>query len=192
MTSLFDRIASSGLTLDPGVLEDVLSLAVELAREGREGRKVGTIFMVGDSEAVLEQSRPLILDPLHGHPPEAKRLDDPDARETLKELSLLDGAFVISADGIALSAARYLYADAAKIDLPLGLGARHVAAAGMSARTQALAVVVSESSMIRIFRGGDLVAEIVPELWMLSRRALHLQRPYQEQRGEDMAVFTRS
>ena len=72
------------------VLEQTIALAVEIAREGREERKIGTLFVVGDSEAVLRSSRPLILDPLAGHPDEKKRIKDPDVREALKELAQLN------------------------------------------------------------------------------------------------------
>ena len=53
---------------DPDVLESLIGLAVEIAREGREGRRVGTLFTLGDESAVFAKSRPLILDPLSGHP----------------------------------------------------------------------------------------------------------------------------
>jgi diadenylate cyclase len=193
MKTIFDTIQSrAGIALDRTVLDDVVSLAVELAREGREGRKVGTIFIVGDHESVLSQSRPLILDPLYGHPPEAKRVEDPNVRETLKELAQLDGGFVISDDGVAISGARYLYSNARDVELPLGLGGRHMAAAAASKATKALAVVVSESSVIRLFARGELIAEIVPELWMLSRRALRLSGLSEKNIVEDMAVFTRA
>src|SRR5512132_2379486 len=76
-------------------LESVVHLAVELAREGREGRKVGTLFVIGDVENVLAQSRSLLLDPLHGHPAEVLHADLPDFHETVKELAQLDGAFVV-------------------------------------------------------------------------------------------------
>ncbi len=149
------------------VLEQTIALAVEIAREGREGRKIGTLFVVGDSEAVLRSSRPLILDPLAGHPDEKKRIKDPDVRETLKELARLDGALVVSNEGVVLSAARYIDAVSNHLEVPLGLGSRHVAAASVSSRTDAVAVVVSESSTVRMFDDGGLVAEIVPELWLL-------------------------
>jgi diadenylate cyclase len=88
----------------------VISLAVEIAREGREGRKIGTLFTVYDAEAVLERSRCLILDPLLGHPDHVKRVDDHDMRETVKELAQLDGAFVVDDKGVVVSACRYLSA----------------------------------------------------------------------------------
>jgi DNA integrity scanning protein DisA with diadenylate cyclase activity len=53
-------------------LEPVIELAVEIAREGREGRRIGTLFTFGDANAVMERSRPLILDPLAGHSDESK------------------------------------------------------------------------------------------------------------------------
>jgi hypothetical protein len=148
-------------------LRRVVELAVEIAREGREGRKIGTLFVVGDSEAVLARSRPMILDPLAGHPDEKKRIGDADVRETLKELAQLDGAFVVSDAGVVLSAARYVDASSDHLDLPLGLGSRHVAAASVSKTTEAVAVAVSESSTVRVFDDGELVAEVVPEVWMV-------------------------
>ncbi|NIV28165.1 MAG: hypothetical protein GWN58_01260, partial [Anaerolineae bacterium] len=92
------------------------------------------------------QSTCLILDPLLGHPEEQKHLDDPNMRETVKELAQLDGAFLISDNGIVLSASRYINASSEGIDLPLGLGSRHMAAASITKHTNAIAVVVSESS----------------------------------------------
>ncbi len=102
---------------------------------------------------MLEHSRPLILDPLAGHPDEVKHITDPNMRGTLKELAQLDGAFVISDAGVVVSACRYLDATTTDpIELPLGLGSRHFAAASISKKTTAIAVVVSESAMIRVSR----------------------------------------
>ena len=165
---LFEEICSERKRkVDTQVLEQAVALAVEIAREGREGRKIGTLFVVGDSEEVLRRSRPMILDPLHGHPEESKRIDDPDVRETLKELAQLDGAFVVSEEGVVVSAARYIDAVSESLNVPLGLGSRHVAGASVSKQTNAVAIVVSESSTVRMFDDGELVSEIIPELWMI-------------------------
>jgi predicted DsbA family dithiol-disulfide isomerase len=167
LAELLDEVCSERRGVNNRTLRRVVNLAVEIAREGREGRKIGTLFVVGDSEAVLGRSRPMILDPLYGHPHESKRIEDPNLRETLKELAQLDGAFVVSDEGTVLSAARYIDAASDHLELPLGLGSRHVAAASVSSRTDAVAVAVSESSTVRMFDDGELVAEIVPELWLL-------------------------
>jgi diadenylate cyclase len=171
---LFDRfedpigeICSEERGVNTSTLKKVVELAVEIAREGREGRKIGTLFVVGDTDAVLERSRPLILDPLAGHPDESKSVRDPDMRETIKELAQLDGAFVVSDGGVVVSAARYLDAASDNLDVPLGLGSRHMAAASISRQTGAVAVAVSESSTVRLFDEGAVVAEVVPEVWML-------------------------
>ena len=82
----------------------MILLAVEIAREGREGRKIGTLFVVGDTETVLGRSRPLLLDPLYGHAPELLHVERPDFRETVKELAQLDGAFVVEDDGTFVAA----------------------------------------------------------------------------------------
>jgi predicted DsbA family dithiol-disulfide isomerase len=169
LAELLDEVCSERRGVNNRTLRRVVNLAVEIAREGREGRKIGTLFVVGDSEAVLGRSRPMILDPLYGHSRESKRIEDPNVRETLKELAQLDGAFVVSDEGVVLSAARYVDAPSGHLELPLGLGSRHVAAASVSSRTEAVAVAVSESSTVRMFDDGELVAEIVPELWLLGR-----------------------
>jgi diadenylate cyclase len=148
-------------------LKKVISLAMEIAREGREGRKIGTLFVIADTDEAIKYSRPMILDPLYGHPKSKKRIDDPGMRETVKELAQLDGAFIVTDDGVVLSAARYIDSTSDGVDLPLGLGSRHMAAASITKKTRAVAVVVSESSMVRVFDNGSIIGEIIPELWIL-------------------------
>jgi DNA integrity scanning protein DisA with diadenylate cyclase activity len=159
---------------EPALLESVLELALEIAREGREGRRIGTMFTVGKSDAVLAASRALILDPLAGHAPARTHITDPDLRGTIKELAQLDGAFVISETGIVVAACRYLNASVEQIDLPLGFGSRHLAAASMSQRLGAIAIVVSESGVVRVFHAGQIEATLIPELWLLDRHHTQL------------------
>src|SRR5215217_400014 len=108
LAGLLEEICSERRGVNNRTLRRGVNLAVKITREGREGRKIGTLFVVGDSEAVLGHSGPMILDPLYGHPHESKRIEDPDLRETLKELAQLDGAFVVSDGGVVLSGARYI------------------------------------------------------------------------------------
>ncbi len=169
------KVCSACKGVDPEIMERVLLLAVEIAREGREGRRIGTIFVVADTQEVLKNSRSLILDPLFGHDPELKQIHDPNVRETIKELAQLDGAFIISDQGIAVSACRYLNASAEDIRMPLGLGARHMAAASISRATKAVSVVVSESSIVRVFDNGEMISEIIPELWLFSHYSRNAQ-----------------
>ena len=158
-------------------LEQIILLAVEIAREGREGKKIGTMFVVSDAQETLKRSKCLILDPLWHHPADQKSIGNPDLRETLKELAQLDGAFIVSDGGLVLSACRYINASSEGINLPLGLGSRHMAAASITKHTNAIAIVVSESSVVRIFDNGEIVSEIIPELWLLRRHGLHLIGP---------------
>lgn len=185
---ILEDICTDRTGVDADILEQMVILAVELAREGREGRKIGTIFMVGGAESVMERSRPMILDPLYGHADDDKYVKDANVRETLKELSQLDGAFVVSNEGVAVSAARYLDASSSGLELPLGLGSRHMAAAAMTKATDAVAVVVSQSAVVRLFDNGELVAEILPELWMMSRYSSHIEAPVFTQTSERMTV----
>ena len=191
-THVYEEICTEKREVDARVLEQTVSLAVEIAREGREGRKIGTLFVVGDSGEVIKRSKPLILDPLHGHPDESKQIEDPDMRETIKELAQLDGAFLVSNAGVVLSGARYIDAASDNLDLPLGLGSRHVAGASISRQTRAVAVVVSESSMVRMFDDGELVSEIVPELWMIGGYTSRMEGRTFTRRDEDITVIGRA
>ena len=161
---------------EPAVLESVLELALEIAREGREGRRIGTLFTVGKADEVLAASRALILDPLAGHAPARTHISEPDLRGTMKELAQLDGAFVISHAGIVLAACRYLDASVEQLDLPLGFGSRHMAAASISRRPGAIAIVVSESGVVRVFHGGQIEATLIPELWLVGTPPHSAQR----------------
>jgi diadenylate cyclase len=154
-------------------LESVVQLAVELAREGREGRKIGTLFVIGDIDNVLARSRPLLLDPLYGHPSDLLHVERPDFRETVKELAQLDGGFLVADDGTFVSAGRYIDVDvSAPTNFLPGLGTRHAAAASVTRETTATAVAVSQSSIVRVFSGGEIRAEIIPELFLMSRDGL--------------------
>lgn len=186
--ALLHEICSDERGINPQIMEETLVLAVEIAREGREGRKVGTMFVISDVKEVLEQSKCLILDPLWHHPADDKHIQDPNMRETIKELAQLDGAFLVSDEGIVVSAARYINASSEGLELPLGLGSRHMAAASVTKHTKAVAVVVSETAIVRVFDDGEIIAEILPELWLLSRHGIHVKEPYRAHFGQRMTV----
>jgi len=187
---MFESILCQVTEYDPEVFEPLIELAVEIAREGREGRRIGTIFAFGDHEAVLSRSRLLILDPLAGHADSVRHLSDPNLRGTIKELAQLDGAFVVDATGVFVSACRYLEVAGTFVDVPLGLGSRHIAAAAISTATNAVAIVVSESSTVRVFCHGKLMAEIIPELWLLNRYEVQLRGPVTKENAGDLAIIT--
>lgn len=145
----------------PVVFESVLTLAIELANQGREGRPIGTIFVLGDHVKVLQLSRQLIINPFQGYRNEEKNIMDPQLRETIKEFSALDGAFIIRDDGVVIAAGRHLSAAQNKEEFPQGLGSRHIAAAGITHVTGTMAIVISESTgTVRIFKKGILFMEI--------------------------------
>ncbi len=190
-TGLFERICTAKRNINLDTLREVISLAVEIAREGREGRKVGTMFIVSDEKKTLERSKCLILDPLQGHPEEKKYISDSNMRETVKELSQLDGAFIVSDSGVVISACRYINASSEGIEMPMGLGSRHMAAASITKETNSVAVVVSETSVVRIVDDGEIVSEIIPELWLIRQSSLHLKGKYSEKTKEHMTVISK-
>jgi diadenylate cyclase len=145
----------------PEVFERTLSLATQLAVEGREGRSVGLIFVLGDSDNVLAQSRHLVLNPFQGYPESERNILDARLEETVKEFSALDGAFVVRGDGVLLTAGTQLMPTAPPPLLPKGLGTRHAAAAAITASTRAVAITVSQSTgTLSIFKAGEMVTDI--------------------------------
>lgn len=144
-------------------LKVVVDLALDIGREGREGKPVGTLFVVGDTRKVVACSHPVGFDPVRGYSRKERNLFDPKVREGIKEIAQMDGAFVVNPDGTVEAAARYIDASAETITLSKGLGARHWAAAAVSRKTKAVAVAVSESNgTVRIFHNGEVILRIEP------------------------------
>lgn len=148
--------------IQPEVIERVIDIASELGKEGREGKHIGALFVVGDAEHVMPLTRQLILNPFKGYPEDQRNVLDPTLEETIKELAGLDGAFIIRGDGILESCGAYLKtASQEQFELPRGLGSRHHAAAAITAVTDSIAVTVSQSTgTVTIFRGGSIITEI--------------------------------
>lgn len=161
---LFSAMTADPIPADvePAVFERVLTLAGELGVEGREGRAVGTLFVIGDTEQVLAHSHQLVINPFRGYAEDELNILDERLEETIKEFSAIDGAFVLRGDGVVLAAGRYL-APRGKLEEPLvqGLGTRHEAGAGITAVTEAVALCVSQSTgTVSIFKRGRLVTDI--------------------------------
>lgn len=147
--------------IQPEVFNAVLNLACELAAQGREYRKVGTIFVLGDDEKVMQLSQQMIINPFLGYPEEQLNILNPDLEETIKEFSAIDGAFIIKENGVLVTAGRHLNAAPDVRDLLSGLGSRHIAAAGITNVTKAAAIVISESSgNVSVFKNGKLFVTI--------------------------------
>jgi DNA integrity scanning protein DisA with diadenylate cyclase activity len=147
-----------------GVMDALIELAVSIGVEGWEGRPVGALFVVGDSNTVMEKSRQLTLNPFQGYSEDEKNIMNPEVRHALHAFAVLDGAFIVREDGVVVAAGRYLnFDDEQELDVPLGLGARHMAAAGISRDSDAIAIVVSQTSgSVRVFRKGKAALELAP------------------------------
>ncbi|RQG98125.1 diadenylate cyclase DacZ [Natrarchaeobius oligotrophus] len=160
-TGIYDLFAKS--RAEPQVIKAVLELAIELGKKGQKGKPVGALFIVGDAGKVMNKSRPLSYNPFeksHVH------VGDPIVDVMLKEFSRLDGAFVISDAGKIVSAYRYLEPSAEGVDIPKGLGARHMAGGAITRDTNAIAIVLSESDgLVRAFKGGEIILEVDPEAY---------------------------
>ncbi len=145
----------------PKVLRAVLTVAMSIAQKGREGRKIGTAFVIGDVEEVLRRSRQLILNPYECHPINERDITDPSTWESVREFAQLDGVFVIDETGVIVSAGRYLDVSGKDLKIRKGFGGRHLACAAITRETEAIAVVVSESGGdIRVYKDGEEVLAI--------------------------------
>jgi len=143
------------------VVESLIHTAMEIGAEGYEGNPVGTIVVIGDSTAVMEKSRQLTLNPFQGISEAERNALDPPIRDAIKTFSALDGAFIIREDGVVLAAGRYLLSMSRDVKLPMGLGARHSAAASITAEAKCVAITVSQTTgSVRVFREGEIVLEL--------------------------------
>lgn len=140
----------------------VIDMAVEIGREGREGKPIGTLFVVGDHRKTLEYCKPMGFDPVRGYTATERSLSDSKVREGVKEIAQMDGAFIVSNNGTVIASAQHLSAPSSKeITLSKGLGARHWAAAQISRVTDAIAIAISSSGgTVRVFQKGEVVLRI--------------------------------
>jgi len=142
--------------IQPDVLESVIEVALEIAKEGREGKKIGTAFIIGDRE-VLNYTRQMIINPFASVDESARLITDPILKETVKEFAQLDGVFIIDENGVIMTSGAYISVDSSDLHLPHGLGTKHRNCAALTAKTNAIAVVVSESGgKVRIFKNGKI------------------------------------
>lgn len=156
-----EKITDIVESVHPEVFNAVLNIALELAAQGREGRSTGTIFILGDHEKVLQLSRQMVINPFMGYKEEERNILSPSLKETIKEFSAIDGAFVVKDDGVLVTAGRHLNAALESKDFPKGLGSRHIAAAGITSVTHAIAIVVSESTgTVSVLKNGKIFVGI--------------------------------
>jgi len=187
-----ERLSAQDLrTLDTQVpletLRAVVDLATEIGREGREGKPVGTMFVVGDTRKVMSMARSLNFNPFRGYSRSERDIRDRKVREQIKDIAQLEGAIIVRRDGVAVAACMYIDASAEGITLSKGLGTRHWSAAAVSRKTRAIAVTVSQSSgTVRLFLNGEVVLHIEP----LARPMIwqHFKMETQEEDGTGMGV----
>ena len=160
-TDTWKDIVVANTDVKEEVFDAVFHICTEITIEGREGKPVGTTFLIGDTRNVLEKSRQIILNPFEGHKPELRVVTNPDLKENIKALAQLDGAFVITGDGFVESVGRYITVDSSNVSLPPGMGTRHNSVAAITSVTNAVGIVVSQSGGgITVFREGRIIKKI--------------------------------
>ncbi len=139
----------------------LLEIALRLAAEGREGKPIGTVLVLGDESKLEPYCRQLVLNPFKGHPQRERSIHHQEFFETIREFSGLDGGFIVSRKGTVLSAGTYFDAGVKKVRLRPGLGARHAAAQSITSVTDAIAFAISASSgTVTVFHEGRPILEL--------------------------------
>ena len=143
------------------VFDAVFHISTEISIEGREGKSVGTTFLIGDADNVMAKSRQISLNAFEGQKPESRMITNQDIKENIKEFAQLDGAFVIDGSGYIRAQSRYITVDTSNVSLPKGMGTRHNSVAAMTQVTSAVGIVVSQSGGgITIFKKGLILKKI--------------------------------
>ena len=143
------------------VFDAVFHISTEISIEGREGKSVGTTFLLGDADNVMAKSRQISLNAFEGQKPESRSITNQDIKENIKEFAQLDGAFVIDGDGYIRAQSRYITVDTSNVTLPKGMGTRHNSVAAMTQVTNTVGIVVSQSGGgITIFKNGLILKKI--------------------------------
>lgn len=141
------------------IIEAVIDIASEIATEGREGKKIGTAFIIGDKTELLKYVKQLVLNPFLGYLESKIKISDPTIRETVKEFAQLDGVYILDNDGSIITSCAYLDVPTEGIDLP-GLGTKHLNCAAITKHLDSIAVVVSSTGTIRIFKDGKIIMKL--------------------------------
>lgn len=160
---IFFDISTNNLTenINTDVVEAVINMALEISKEGREGKHIGTAFIIGDKNEISKYTRQLIINPFAGYADNAKKITDPLMKETIKNFAQLDGVFIIDRNGAILTAGAYIEIDSKDANLPSGFGTRHRNCAALTKETDSIAVVVSESGgIVRVFKNGQIVMKL--------------------------------
>lgn len=160
---LFHSVGQPKLTehIRRPVFERVLRLALELAHEGREGKPVGAIFVLGDHKDVDKYYAEGRINPFKGYAEKERNILDEMIGESVKEIAKLDGAFIIKGNGVIVEACAVIRAAMTGESQPQGWGARQIAAAAITGCTKSIAITLSQSTgAVRIWRRGALITEI--------------------------------
>ena len=146
--------------ISSNIIESTLSIALEISNEGREGRRIGTAFVIGDLSEINKYLKQLIINPFKNLDEKIK-ITEPTIRETIKEFAQLDGVFIIDENGYIVSAGTYIDINSSEVDLPDGFGTKHRACSAITKETNAIAIVVSESGgKVRILKDGRIAVKI--------------------------------
>src|SRR5512137_62238 len=160
-TDTWKDIVVADTDIKEGVFDAVFHICTEISIEGREGKSVGTTFLIGDADNVMAKSRQISINAFEGQKPEARIITNQDIKENIKEFAQLDGAFVIDGDGYVRAQSRYITVDTSNVTLPKGMGTRHNSVAAMTQVTNAVGIVVSQSGGgLTIFKNGMILKKI--------------------------------
>jgi len=137
--------------MDKKIITEVTSMANDMAK-----KKKGSFFIITKQD--LSKKYELLYPDLFKD--KKINIKDKETKTLLLYLSEMDGAIIISDSGLVLAYG----AKIKKTKLLFGHGTRHSAARGISQEKDTIAIISSEEDgQLRLFKNGELVAEINPE-----------------------------
>lgn len=159
---IFFKIGQQKLSeyISSEIVEATINIAKEIGIEGREGRRIGTGFIIGEPKELNKYLRQMIINPFYNLTDKPK-ITDPDLKETIKNFAQLDGVFIINHEGEIVSAGTYIDIDTADLEFPEGFGTKHRSCAALTKQTNSIAVVVSESGgRVRVLKQGRISIKV--------------------------------
>ena len=145
-------------------LKAIVDVAVEIGREGREGKAVGTLLGRRRRPRRADEEPDSGVRPVPRIPPQGPQSEGPSASARRSRRS---PSWTAPSSSLATARsrprARSSTPPTTGLTLPKGLGTRHWTAAAITNVTSALAIVVSQSTgTVRIFQEGEIILRIAP------------------------------
>ncbi len=176
------------------IVKRAIDILIGLSLKGYEGRVIGAIYLVGDIERVKKNSTQMIINPFKGW----KNVNIKDNKQlpTIESFTQLDGAIVFDNRGLAHYAGRMIKVKEDECEREnkdfnkrsgKGSGTRWRAARFITARTGTIALTLSSSGNITVFRDGKAIGRLERRLCSMNVKDVPI---YLHPQNDDRSIIT--